>query len=468
MAFDLDATIPRPQAINPGLSATGNTLVGALLGHPRESYDDQCRPVTDPAFKRRIVSADVGPFRVTGFDLAVASLAAVMDDVEKERPAVYRALGSAGMLCCRYVRGSSAVISNHAWGLAVDLKLNGHLDRRGDGRVQRGLAQIAPIFNRHGWYWGAAFRTEDAMHFEVSRQLLLRWRDQGRLDAAGSGDSSDNTALQFGDRGPAVAELQRRLNARGPALTVDGLFGAQTRGAVLALQSAHHLEADGIVDAPTWQLLSTAARSLEASGTFAPHDPPAATWQWQQLHGGITHAGFAIPRRGLVNQTLRRTLGVAREPHGTIAAHHGLTFIAGGCSEFGGSDDAINRGQPMTLTGLANEDYSPYEFFCAMRWDYKGNKAFWRERPILAVNPRAGRAVVCEAVDWGPGLAYAGRPLRRIIDLSRGAMRHLNVATDDDVLVTFVNQPAWLRLTGGTTGPIAATKIEIAQHPGGR
>jgi len=75
-------------------------------------------------------------------------------------------------LCCRYVRGSTSSISNHSWGTAIDLTLNNVLDKRGDGMVQYGLTVIAPIFNEHRWYWGAAFKTEDAMHFEVGRALL--------------------------------------------------------------------------------------------------------------------------------------------------------------------------------------------------------------------------------------------------------------------------------------------------------
>ena len=82
------------------------------------------------------------------------------------------------MLCCRLVRGSASAISNHSWGTAIDLTLNGVLDAYGDDKVQHGLTLIAPIFNRHGWYWGAVFRKEDGMHFEASRDLIDRWAGQ--------------------------------------------------------------------------------------------------------------------------------------------------------------------------------------------------------------------------------------------------------------------------------------------------
>jgi peptidoglycan hydrolase-like protein with peptidoglycan-binding domain len=50
-----------------------------------------------------------------------------------------------------------------------------------------------------------------------------------------------------GDNGPAVAELQRRLNAAGHSCTVDGEFGPRTYDAVCAFQASHQLEVDGVV-----------------------------------------------------------------------------------------------------------------------------------------------------------------------------------------------------------------------------
>ena len=56
---------------------------------------------------------------------------------------------------------------DRAWG-AVDLKIGGHLDTRGDNQVQYGMTLLAPIFNGYGWDWGAGFRTEDAMHLALA------------------------------------------------------------------------------------------------------------------------------------------------------------------------------------------------------------------------------------------------------------------------------------------------------------
>ncbi|MEQ1620190.1 MAG: M15 family metallopeptidase [Methylococcales bacterium] len=161
--------------LNPGLGAVNNTYMIDKLGKPRESFSADCQAVTNDRLKKYIHTASVGPFRATGLKPAVESLRVIMSEISTKHPDIYTALGSAGMLCCRYVRGSTTSISNHSWGTAIDLTLKGVLDKRGDGMVQYGLTLMAPIFNSHGWYWGAAFHTEDAMHFEVGRALLETW-----------------------------------------------------------------------------------------------------------------------------------------------------------------------------------------------------------------------------------------------------------------------------------------------------
>jgi hypothetical protein len=178
----------------------------------------------------------------------VAALRSIVGDIATYEPEVYAALGTAGMLCARLVRGSAHSISNHSWGTAVDLTLNGTLDQRGDDKVQRGLVHIAPVFNDHGWFWGAGFGAEDGMHFEASDELIRRWHAEGRF---GAPRPSPPSLLTLGDRGPDVVALQRRLNALGSQLTVDGGFGVGTRAAVMAFQADHGLTADGVVGSST-------------------------------------------------------------------------------------------------------------------------------------------------------------------------------------------------------------------------
>jgi Putative peptidoglycan binding domain/D-alanyl-D-alanine carboxypeptidase len=243
-----------PSGINQGLNGTGNAFMLSLLGNPRPNYTADCQPVTNAKLKGRFVSAvNVGPFKVTGFDLAVESLKTVMADIKVEQPNVHAALSTAGMLCCRLVRGSTSAISNHSWGTAVDLKIQGVLDPRGDNKVQFGLTLIAPIFNRHKWFWGAGFPTEDGMHFEISQQLLKKWHADGLLLPGHKPAST--VKMMLGDRGENVVDLQKRLNKLGAKLEADGVFGQSTHRAVIAFQGQEGLSPDGIVGKATWKRL---------------------------------------------------------------------------------------------------------------------------------------------------------------------------------------------------------------------
>jgi hypothetical protein len=166
---------PKKGAINVGLVAASSDLMLSLLGSPRESYSQDDQPITNEALKKNIITSNVGPFKVSGLSLAVESLRLVLEEVKREQPLVYGLLGSDGMKVCRLQRGSATKISNHSWGTAIDITLNGKRDVRGDDKVLYGIALIAPIFCKHGWYWGAAFRKEDAMHFEASKTLVESW-----------------------------------------------------------------------------------------------------------------------------------------------------------------------------------------------------------------------------------------------------------------------------------------------------
>jgi len=176
---DLVARVAKPArtSINQGLVAVSPAFMVQQLGQPRSAadYSANCQPITNATLKKHIVTQSVGPFSVTGLRPALESMRTALAQVKREQPAVYAALGTAGMLCCRYIRGSNKNISNHSWGTAVDVTLKGVLDKRGDNMVQVGLTLMAPIMNQHGWYWGAAFGTEDAMHFEASRSLVSKW-----------------------------------------------------------------------------------------------------------------------------------------------------------------------------------------------------------------------------------------------------------------------------------------------------
>ena len=178
--------LPRParQGINQGLTSPSASFMTSLLGLPRSTFTGRCQPVDNQDYLRLIDTRQVGPIRVKGLKAALESLQRVFDDVKQELPELYALIGTEGMMCCRYKKIRGVVVeepSNHTWGAAVDLTVGDALDDQGDNMVQRGLLVLSRYFNAHGWYWGAAFPTEDAMHFEASKELLQRWRESGAL-----------------------------------------------------------------------------------------------------------------------------------------------------------------------------------------------------------------------------------------------------------------------------------------------
>ena len=238
------------RTINGDLRGARNSTMLGLIGNPRGTYDQTCRSPTNPQIAALMVTHDFGPFRATGLKPAVDTLQDIIKEIERGHNDVHNALSTAGMLCCRLVRGSSTAISNHSWGTAIDLKLEGKLDRRGDGRTQKGLLEIHPIFNKHGFFWGAAFSTEDSMHFEASDQLIRKWAADGKFGEMPG--ALDDGLLNFGDRGREVEELQHVLNLRlALDIDVDGIFGKDTQNAVKEFQRRNSLSIDGVVDPNT-------------------------------------------------------------------------------------------------------------------------------------------------------------------------------------------------------------------------
>jgi hypothetical protein len=76
-----------------------------------------------------------------------------------------------GSFVSRFVRDSTTVLSNHAFGSAFDI--NAHWNRLGARPAlvgERGcIRELVPIANRHGFYWGGHFgRRLDGMHFEIA------------------------------------------------------------------------------------------------------------------------------------------------------------------------------------------------------------------------------------------------------------------------------------------------------------
>ena len=170
--------------VNAGLHAASEATMIATLGQPKMPLTTNDQPDRASAIvKAHLVTANVGPFRCTGFDRAVASLKAVLDSVATTHPDLHAVLGYGGMIAVRLRRPAhgapSKRISNHAWGTAIDFLIDGKLFKETGGKVPRGIGLLIAPFNQAGWFAGCAF--QDAMHFEVAEETIAMWHAEPHL-----------------------------------------------------------------------------------------------------------------------------------------------------------------------------------------------------------------------------------------------------------------------------------------------
>lgn len=88
-----------------------------------------------------------------------------------------------------------------------------------------------------------------------TRAALNGSGSQERSQAPAPSNRASSSTLRRGDRGSAVTTLQKKLNASGAKLTVDGSFGSATDRAVRGLQANAGLTVDGVVGSKTWRAL---------------------------------------------------------------------------------------------------------------------------------------------------------------------------------------------------------------------
>lgn len=110
--------------------------------------------------------------------------------------------------------------------------------------------------------------------------------------------------LSVGSRGSSVTELQRLLLAHGfnPG-PIDGIFGSQTQGAVIAFQRSRNLVPDGIVGVQTWTALGVNC------GTTPPPTCPAGS-QPYTIRAGDTLYNLAIRFNTTVDAIMRINPGI--------------------------------------------------------------------------------------------------------------------------------------------------------------
>lgn len=179
-------------------------------------------------------------------------------------------------------------------------------------------------------------------------------------------------------------------------------------------------------------------------GPYEPRTRKRAAHAWAELYAGLDLEGFAIPRAGLRNNTLFKTLGIKKEPLGLIYRYEERDFVKGKISHFGGPEDRyVAPDETVALTGELARQLPKEDYYVAMRWDYRGQKRFWVNRHLLVVNPVNDKAVIVRAIDWGPNTNTG-----RVLDLSPRTLEYLEAATDDELICAFATTSNETRQVG--------------------
>lgn len=170
----------------------------------------------------------------------------------------------------RPVRGSTSTLSNHASGTAIDINAPQHplgIDETKNFSDEEIRAVRSIVAHCEGVIrWGGDYSgRQDPMHLEIDAGSAAVRRIADKIRATATGKPSPRPrvtapTLALGVHGPAVAALQRVLNAwyprdLAPPLATDGVYGPATAAAVRLAQQRAGLPADGVVGAATRQLL---------------------------------------------------------------------------------------------------------------------------------------------------------------------------------------------------------------------
>ena len=209
--------------ISPGTYLANGRSVNAMI-NARMQYE----PVSSGSINRSRSSAQLARAR-RAIELA------------RDTPALERALAAEG------VTGRSADRLLRATGF----------------RTRSAYRDASQQYDRQG-FRNHVFNADRFSRRHDVRGVFERRFGHGRSQAAHSAQRSGEVGP--GARGPRVQALQRQLNAAGAQLDPDGIYGPQTREALLAFQRARGLQPTGELDGATQRALS---RQVAPASPFA-------------------------------------------------------------------------------------------------------------------------------------------------------------------------------------------------------
>ena len=113
------------------------------------------------------------PMHVTNVNGVAKHLVAVRDDLAQHPEWLKYLMNPGGSFFWRTIEGTKR-LSGHSFGIAVDIntKYSDYWRWSKGGYKNRIPCELAAIFERHGFIWGAKWSHFDTMHFEYRPELL--------------------------------------------------------------------------------------------------------------------------------------------------------------------------------------------------------------------------------------------------------------------------------------------------------
>jgi peptidoglycan hydrolase-like protein with peptidoglycan-binding domain len=192
-----------------------------------------------------------------------------------------------------------------------------------------------------------------------------------------------------GDRGTQIAAIQQALVNNGSSIMADGDYGPGTQAAVRQFQSAHGLEADGIVGAQTYEALmgtvmpeNISSQYGQGNGAPLQNAPKVMSFpivtadnEIRVIQQSLANAGYAVDTDGVfgvgTEQAVRRfqaSRGLDADGvvgPATFYALTGQVLPTGPVRRFGngGYGSGISSSVAQRLLGVANQYLGvPYVF----------------------------------------------------------------------------------------------------------
>lgn len=172
---------------------------------------------------------------------------------------------TSGFRCATHNRNvNGATGSRHTKGDAADIVVSGIAP-----------AEVAKYAESIGIKGIGLYETSADGHFVHidTRDAKSFWYGQKQLARStfgGTPTTTDNSRqnLSVGSKGEAVCTLQKKLVILGYKISVDGIYGADTRNAVIDYQRKHGLEKDGIAGELTQKSIEEAYKKASSAGGY--------------------------------------------------------------------------------------------------------------------------------------------------------------------------------------------------------